>query len=191
MLAFTAHRPTRQLRTYLPNSKDWVVAHVPAPDLTERFLVVDQMARAESLKLGRSLVKVLADRVKGNGRTISGALKRLKLHGKNWMDDAQTLNAVGILDPFFEDCADWDLAEHVLRTAESPEFRVPKINQRDLAVHTLLKVAELPEAKVARTFGVQPAEAFYTANRFAEQIAASTEAREAAQRFVGQVVATL
>lgn len=191
MLAFTGHRPTRQLRSYLPSSKDWVVAHVPAPDLAERFLVVDQMARAEKLKLGRALVKVFADRIKGNGRTLSGALKRLKLHGKIWSDEVQTLHACGLLDPFFVDSSDWDLAEHVLRTAEYPEFRKTKVNQRDMAIYTLLKVAELPEAKVARTFGVQPAEAFYTANRFEEMLSQNQEAQGVQSEFIGRVVATL
>ena len=191
MLAFTAHRPTRQLRAYLPNSKDWVVAHLPAPDVAERFLVVDQMSRAEKLKLGRPLVKVFADRIKGNGRTLSGALKRLKRHGKVWSDDRQTRHACGLLDPFFVDSSDWDLAEHVLRTAEMSEFRKSKANSRDLAIYTLLKVAELPEAKVARTFGVQPAEAFYTANRFADLMASNPEIQSLSDLFIGKVVVSL
>lgn len=191
MLAFTAHRPNRQLRSFLPSSKDWVVAHLPAPELPERFLVVDQIARAEGLKLGRPLVKVFADRIKGNGRTLSGAIKRLKLQGKIWSDDVQTLHACGLLDPFFVDSSDWDLAEHVLRTAELPEFRRAKINQRDMALHTLLKVAELPEDKVARTFGVQPAEAFYTATRFGETLQGSSDLDALCSQFIGKVVATL
>ncbi len=191
LLSFTASRATRQIKSVLPNARAWMIGAVPTADPVERTLVIDQMASAEGLHLAPSLVRLMATRMKGNGRTLSGALKRLRLSNNTWADDSQVLRACGILDPFFSDNSAWDLSERILRTSEDLDFKREVAEPSDLALHTMLRVAGLSESAVARCFGVQPAEAYSIAERF-ELLASKCETtRHMSRQFVGRIVATL
>lgn len=191
MLSFTASKPTRQIKSLLPNLREWTVAQIPAPDPVERTLVIDQMATAEGLHLSPTLVRLMASKMKGNGRTLSGALKRLRLSGTIWTDARQILRACGTLDPFFSDNSAWDLGDRILRTAEEAEFKGLDIRSSHLAIHTMLREAGLGEAAVARCFGVQPAEVYAVAERFELIASGNEETRKLSRRFVHRVVESL
>jgi hypothetical protein len=187
-IGFTAHRASRTLKSFLPSSRDWSVVNIPTPDSQERFLVLDQMARSERMRLSKTLTKVISHRMNGNGRTYAGALKRLKLYGSDWLDEQQVLRAFGMLDPFFVDNSHWDLGELVIRTAELPEFRKSKVNQQELALYTLLKSAELPEVRVASYFGIAANEVFHSAARFEKRLADVPETQDVRNAFVSRVI---
>ncbi|MBI1756001.1 MAG: hypothetical protein HYR64_02725 [Fimbriimonas ginsengisoli] len=166
LLAFTAAKPTRPVRHLLPNLREWMLATMPAPDPTERALVIDRIATGEGLRLSPVLVRLMATRMKGNGRTLAGALKRLRLQGVDWMDDFQVLRACGTLDPFFADSSDWDLVEAVVRTLDRAIAPNADLDRGGLALHLLLHGAALNESHVARRFGIEPAKAYAAAARF-------------------------
>ncbi len=191
MLSFTAPKATRQIKSLLPSIRDWTIGNLPAPDPLERILVIDQMASAEGLHLSPTLARMMATKMKGNGRTLSGALKRLKLSGTLWTDDRQILRACGTLDPFFSDNSAWDLGERILRAADEVEFKGLETRPAHLALHTMLREAGLGEACVARCFGVQPAEAYAIAERFELVASSSEETRRLSKRFVQRVVESL
>ena len=191
MLAFTLPRPTRALMGLLPMERSWNVAALEAPAAPERVMLIEQMALAEGLCLSPRLVRILATRMHGNGRTLSGALKRLRLAGASWLDAAATLRACGLLDPFFADNAAWDLKGVVARLAERHRTRFGRVLPADLAIYTMLRVANLGEADVARALGIEPSAAYLRASRFGQEVAADPIVATYVERFVELAVESL
>ncbi len=191
MLAFTLPKPTRLLRSFLPSVRDWTVATMSAPEPSERILLLNQMSQAESLVLSPRLVKIIAVQMHGNGRTLSGALKRLRLSGSSWLDSRATLRACGLLDPFFADNSSWDLRIKILRAAEQNRAQFNRILPSDLAIYTMLKEASLCEADVARCMSIEPAEAYLRASRFAKEVERCDLTAGNVRQFVDLVVENL
>ncbi|MHB8637598.1 MAG: hypothetical protein ACYC96_14105 [Fimbriimonadaceae bacterium] len=174
MLSFTTAKSGRSLRILLPEPRAWTWAAIRTPERAERVQVLQHMAAAEHLTMSAPLTRLLASRLRGNGRTLIGALKRLKLYGANWHDPALTLHACGILDMFFRDDSDWDLRETVFNACR------PGAHGADLAMYLMLREAALSEAHVAQFFGVQPSVAYQRATALAAAISQSPELREEA-----------
>ena len=145
MLSFTATRPTRPLKSLLPSCQTWIVANIKAPDPRERMVVVSQISTAEGVSISQGLARLLAYKMKGNGRTLVGALKRLRLYGPTWLDSRATLKACGILDPFFVDNSAWDLKEQIYRISQQSDFRHGRASASDMAIFTMLREACLSE----------------------------------------------
>lgn len=191
MLAFTMPRMTRAISGLLPLERQWSKTILEAPAADERALLIEQMANAESLALSPRLVRILASRMHGNGRTLSGALKRLRLSGSAWLDSSATLRACGLLDPFFADNPAWDLKGGIGRLAERNRTRFGRVLPADLAIYTMLRVADLAESDVARAQGIEPSAAYLRATRFASEVSADPVVATYLQRFVEIVVESL
>lgn len=185
LLSFTAPKLTRQIKALLPMSRDWVVATLSEPAACERFLIVRQMAAVEGLILSDTLTSILSRRLKGNGRTIQGALKRLRLSHATWVGDHRTLEACGVLGPFFEEGSAWDLRDHIVETAERAESSCCK---QGLIAHTMLRVALLPEAEVAGYLQIEQSEAYGRALRFGKQRGGCELTARETEHFVREVV---
>lgn len=188
MLAFTAPKRTRHLSAILPSAKDWMVGTISEPAPSERMLIIAQLAEAQGLSLSTSLTRVVANRMRGNGRTLVGALRRLRLHGPLWNDVGGTLKACGLLEPFFADSGSWDLRGHILsvaKTFNASEFGVPI---SDLVAFTMLKEAALCEVDVARSLKIEPGEAYARCARFEKQYKTSEQALLAVRNFAESVV---
>jgi energy-coupling factor transporter ATP-binding protein EcfA2 len=188
-LCFTAPKVSRSIKSFLPLSRTWFIAPIDTPKPCERELVIRQMAATEDLDLSDVLVKLLAQRMLGNGRTLQGALKRLKLSGQKCGDIQHVLRACGVLNPFFADCSSWDLRDHILEIAAAcaPDRR----SAEDLAVYTMLRIALLPEACVAQYLDLPPAQAYARAADFEQRLSESSEARQNVRQFLSQVVDAL
>ncbi len=191
ILAFTSPKPSRALKAFLPSARDWTIVSMGAAEPAERLLLLDQMSTAEGLALSPRLTKVMADQMLGNGLTLAGALKRLRLSGTNWLDSNATLRALGLLDPFFADNSSWDLKHKVLRVAEHSKFQFSKVSSSDLALYTMLHEAGLNEIEVARATGVEPAEAYLRASKFKARLADCETSRVYVKQFVDLVVEEL
>lgn len=191
MLAFTLPRPTRALSGLLPLERSWLVTTLQEPAAQERASLIEQMAAADGLSLSPRLVRIIATRMYGNGRTLSGALKRLRLAGATWLDAESTLRACGLLDPFFADNPGWDLKGKVVRLAERNRARFGRVLPADLAIYTLLRVACLAEADVARALGVEPSAAYLRAGRLAQEIAGDPGTAGYVARFAELVVESI
>jgi hypothetical protein len=185
MLSFTTAKAGRSLRVLLPSPRSWVWAAIQAPQPSERVLVLRHMAAAEHLSLSEPLVRLLASRLRGNGRTLLGALKRLKLYGAEWQDSALTLRACGILDMFFRDNSDWDLCEAISNACRPSPFGA------DLAIYLMLREATLSEANVAQFFGMAPSAAYQRASFIANAMAQSPELSEEAVSASSRAVRSL
>ena len=191
MLAFTLPRPTRALGGLLPLERTWATATLQAPAAQERATLIAQMAVGEGLALSPRLVRVLATRMHGNGRTLSGSLKRLRLAGSAWLDATSILRACGLLDPFFADNPAWDLKGVVVRLAESNRVRFGRVLPADLAIYTMLRVAGLAEGDVARALGIEPSAVYLRASRFSAEIVADPIVANYIERFSELVVESL
>ena len=191
LLAFTLPRPTRALAGLLPLERNWATATLQAPAVQERATLIEQMAIGEGLVLSPRLVRVLATRMHGNGRTLSGALKRLRLAGSSWTDSTSILRACGLLDPFFADNPAWDLKGVVARLAEKNRVRFGRVLPADLAIYTMLRVAGLAESDVARALGIEPSAAYLRASRLAVEIGEDAVAATYVERFSELVVESL
>ena len=191
LLAFTSPKPSRALRSFLPCAREWTMAAMGAAEPAERVLLLHQMSAAEGLVLSPRLSKVIADQMHGNGRTLAGALKRLRLSGTNWLDPNATLRAFGLLDPFFADNGIWDLKHKILRVAESSRDLFRDISSTDLALYTMLHEAGLSEVSVARAAGIEPADAYLRASSFRLNLAESEVLRNYVRQFVDLVVESL
>jgi hypothetical protein len=184
ILAFTLPKPNRQLKGFLPNYRDWAICTMSEPQAAERVLLLGHMSTAEGLSLSPSLIHVIATSMCGNGRTLSGALKRLRLSGPIWLDSHSTLQACGLLDPFFADSPDWDLKLKILKVADANRLMFPKAAITDLALVVMLHEAGLAEADVARCLGISPADAYLRATRFKKH----TQTDAATRGYVNQLV---
>lgn len=191
MLAFTLPKPTRSLSNLLPSERSWITTPLEAPTASERALLIEQMAVAEGLSLSGRLTQIVAAQMHGNGRTLSGALKRLRLAGTSWLDASATLRACGILDPFFSDNPDWDLKLKISRLAEQNRARFGRVLPNDLAIYTMLREASLAEAEVAQALGIEPSAAYLRASRFAKDVGSNPLAASYVERFVEIVVESL
>jgi len=191
ILGFTHTKPNRQIKAFLPYVRDWGIACIGEPAADERVVLLNHMATAEGLSLSPRLVKILAHQLHGNGRTLSGALKRLRSQNDSWLDADATLRALGLMDPFFADNSSWDLKIKILRIADQAKSQFPRVNHQDLAIYTMLHIAGLGEADVARAAGVKPAAAFQRAARFQEQAAKCDTTPAYVRQFVELVVSSL
>jgi len=191
ILALTHAKPSRQIKNFLPGGRDWTIAAMGEPLPAEREQLFSQMSAAEGLILAPRLIRMLADQMHGNGRTISGALKRLRLSGSTWIDANETLKAIGVLDPFFADNSAWDLKMKVLRIAEQSRAQFTRTAPLDLALYTMNHVAGLSENDVARSASITPAEAYQRVNRFKQQVETCETTSAQARRFAELVVESL
>ena len=160
------------------------------PDSQEREVVVNHMAQAEGVVLASELKRILAHRLEGNGRTLTGALKRLRLNGTHWVGSESVLRACGILNPFFAANSAWDLRDHVWEVAAAPPEDLQN-GSADLAVYAMLKIAQLSEADVARYLEIEPARAYAIVQKVESNLREDSHARSRADAFVERVVATL
>lgn len=192
LLSFTETKLTRAIRNTLPSHRDWVIAVIKAPSPSERLQINSFMAQFEGLRMTDELNRILAYRLEGNGRTVHGALKRLKLTQSHWIDARATLKACGILNPYMTASSGWDLREHIFETAQALESELRKVTTPfDLALFVMLRVALLAECEVAKFFRVEPAKAFNYATRFESKVASSPTLERVVDQFVQRVISTL
>ena len=191
MLSFTSAKLSRSIRSFLPHPREWAICWIGIPEPEERVSLINLMATAGGLVLSPNLVEVIAHQMHGNGLTISGALKRLRLSGPSWQEGAATLRACGLLDPFFADNSSWDLGHKILKAADATRTMFSQFPALDLAAYTMLRIACLSEAQVARGLGVEPAVAYLKASRFEREIERDPLKSEAVRQFVDLVVAQL
>lgn len=191
MLAFTGSSANLQIKSFLPDCREWVISTIRPPQPDERVLVLNQACAAEDLVLSPRLILIIARQMHGNGCTLAGALKRLRLSGPRWLDSQATLKACGLLEPFFADNANWDLRLKILRTAEGIRSMFPGISHVDLALFTMLREACLSESSVARVAGLEPAEAYLRASRFSRQVEDNERLQDVVRQFIDLVVESL
>ncbi len=188
LLSFTVPRSTRQLRHHLPSLHLWTIASMTEPAVAERLVIVNRMAEAEGLTISTGLAKLLALRMKGNGRTLIGAMKRLRLHGALWIDGFAIIRACGILNPFFADNSAWDLKDRMAEAGTLTRPLYPALPWIQLMTYAMLREACLPESEVAHFFDVNPAVAYQRAASFQARFEKDEAVELGYRQYIDQVV---
>lgn len=192
LLAFTEPRVTRAMRQSLPTFREWVVAEIAEPSAAERARIVRKMSESLGIALDDDLVRILACRMAGSSTALKGALTRLSLQSADWVGSLATVRACGVLDLFFASNPEWDLREHVSDCARLlPAEDMAHVSPFDLAVYTMLRIALLPEDRVAKFFRIEPAKAYGYAGRFEERVLSCSAVAGVASRFLDRLAAQL
>jgi chromosomal replication initiation ATPase DnaA len=193
MLSFTASAMDRQIKSLLPQFRDWTVVPIKSPTCAERVLVVRQMCKSEGLTLSDSLVDLIAKKVNGNGRTYIGALKRLRLQQSIWLTVQEVLRACGVLNPFLSNNSSWDLREHIIRivSAVLHNKNVHNCDAIEISAYLMLREAWLSEAQIADYVNTQPKTVYAMAAKVEQAIALNDEIRILLMRLISDIVDSL
>lgn len=178
----------REVRSLLPSSKDWIIVQIGVPTTAERSVIVSQICRRHEVHLGPDVNQLIAQRLEGNGSTLVGAIKRLRLHSQDWEGSFAALLACGILDPYFASSSGWDLREAIAKVAHEQKGIIPRNRVKDLCLYIMLHVAQLNEAAAAQFFRIEPSEAFQRASSFARTVSQTEWESDAVQRIVSETV---
>lgn len=182
-LIMTANPSVSELRRALPYFGRWTISRIASPATSERRVVAELMASSTGLKLADPLLGLLSGKLTGNGRSINGALKCLRLEGESWQTDEEVLRACGVLYPFFLDNGSFDLGHTIFDCARN------LVDQpAELAAYTMRRISGLPEDAVARHLEVSPSEVFRMANRITRKLGQSDELRRQAEKLAHMVV---
>lgn len=129
-------------------SNRWHLAAIQAPTPGERQCIAHRIALEEGLILHPSIASLIATHLNGNGRSIRGALLRLKILRSDWGQDADFAEACGRLGPFLIGEDGWDPRD-VVQEAVNYVFlawpEAPPVGRRAVlafALHKLLRLAE-------------------------------------------------
>ncbi|MBS1717706.1 MAG: hypothetical protein JSS72_08240 [Armatimonadetes bacterium] len=190
LLSLTSTRSVRHLRNFLPYPKDWAIGYVPEATENERIVVLEHMARTEGLTVDPTLIRLLAARLHRNGRTLIGALLRLKLSGNFWVGEEAILRGLATLEMFFPEGEDAELRNAIVWAAQSQDFRKSGLDATELAIYGMLRCASIPENAVARYFDLEPASCFYIANKI-EKVVSQPAGATLRSMFISKVVARL
>lgn len=191
MLAITAPSLSRQLAGYLPAQHEWLISKIVPPAAAEREVVVRQLAADAKAELSDELVWVLAHKMRGNGRTLTGAVNRLKLADDDWTGASKTLKGCGLLKPFFADNSGWDLRVHIFEVAERNHPHLDLAFKRQLLIYTMLREAMVHEMDVAQFFEMEPARAYGSAIQFWEKLQHCEDSQILLRNFIVQAVDAL
>ncbi len=160
MLGIAGEKPSFLVRSFLPSPRDWAIESMGEPSVSERELVVRQIAANEDLYVGKPIVRLIARHLNGNGRSILGALQRLGLVKQDWCRREDVLPACGALMPYLLGRDGWDLRDEIsdgVNRALSGFGLHDPTSAAHIGAYLMLFEAGLSEAEVAIFMGVPPA----------------------------------
>jgi energy-coupling factor transporter ATP-binding protein EcfA2 len=187
-LVFTGSRMSRHVRGVLPGSRRWTIATIASPPIVEREEFVRYVAPYLEMRLSGPLIRHIAKTMNGNGRTVCGALNRLRMRQNEWLDDESTVRALGILSPFCADCADWDLRDLIAEAATTCGLAADPVRRKGILAYTMLNIALLPEMEVAQFLGVIPGAAYGLSVKCQNEMATNAQNREELRVFLQAIV---
>lgn len=187
LVSITAPRITRGTRNMLPNHRQWNIVAIEAPEARERQVIVDKLAQQEGITLAPLLQKLIAQQMNGNGRTICGALHRLRLYDSQFTSSEAILRALGMIDIFFRDNSSWDLKGTIRAAAK----QTGASDELAMAVYAMHRNADLPEGEVARAVELMPGEVYNRSTAFGKELQASATSRQRYKEFVRKVLELL
>ncbi|MBL8064254.1 MAG: hypothetical protein JNM34_00195 [Chthonomonadaceae bacterium] len=158
LVAWTSEGADHRTRSLLGLGPGWELAELQCPGLDEKELLVMRIAAELGVELSDLVVKVVARHVYGNGRSVRGALQRLKLVKKDWTSDLDVIPACGVLSPYLLGHDGWDPRDHVhdavLSCTAGDSISLP------LSCHLMLVEMGLPEREVAEFVKLPPGKAY-------------------------------
>lgn len=163
MLSFAGARVGRSLKAFVPFSREWNWALIAEPTCDERELVVRQIATTERMLLSQATTRLIARHLHGNGRSVSGALKRLKMYRSDWSDRDAVCQACGVLMPYLLGRDGWDPRDHVFEAVSQTVAGVdgaPSGTVQDITAYLLWSEIGLSEDEIATFLRVTPSSVY-------------------------------
>lgn len=165
LTSFTLTGPSRGLADVLPRPHLWTTCCMGEPDVPSRALILHQIASTEGLTLPIPVIRFLARRLVGTGRTFVGAVHRLRLLPGNWSDPAIVSQALGLLTPFLDNQGGWDLRDQAHEAlsawyANSTSSDVRSLSEQDWGAYLLHILFRLNEEEVATYYRMSPGRVF-------------------------------
>lgn len=132
---------------------------ITVPTSSERELIVINVALSLGLQLHRTLARLIAKHVDGNGMSILGALNRLALYGNDWSCESNLPRALGITLPFLRGRDGWDLRDAVQEAVTSALLGSKESDRLcGWLCWSLRGLLKLPEDQVAAFVNLSPGE---------------------------------
>ena len=175
LIALSLDDEVTEVRRFLPSPKEWGVQTIDDPNVSEREAIVRQIASDERLALSSPVVHLLSRHLCGNGRSIRGALRTLKLEQQDWSLREQACAACGVLMPYLSGRDGWDVrdlvAEAVSRTFERrPD---PGVSHSHICAYIMLIAMKLNEADAAAFLGQSPSSVYGMSSKVRKMLADS------------------
>lgn len=161
LLAWSSSEGSRKARTALPSLQHWVLAEIEKPKTSERTQVALQIAGMNSLLISRSIATLMARHLHGNGRSILGAVQRLRLVKSNWMAREDVIPACGVLSPYLLGQNGWDPRDHVFdAVTRVTSGRTCAFTKNEICSYLMLEEMGLSENEVATFLRLAPSAAY-------------------------------
>jgi hypothetical protein len=167
MLAIGSSTGTLPERSQMSLGREWHVARIRTPQASERIEVVRRIAAIEGIQLSESMLRLMSTHLHGNGHSLLGALRRLRLVKSAWQEPTDVMHACGLLSPYMMGQDGWDPRDAVFEgVSRSIPFETADKSRRfDLCAYFMLVEMGLSEQQVATFFGVSPGEVYAMAVR--------------------------
>ncbi|MCC6404292.1 MAG: hypothetical protein IT207_09820 [Fimbriimonadaceae bacterium] len=94
-------------------SRPWKFVSIEPPCDSEKLAIVRSLASGMDLQLSDEVGMLIARHLRGNGRSLIGALERLKLMRQEWSQPSDVLLACGVLRPYWLGSGGWDARDTV------------------------------------------------------------------------------
>jgi len=161
LLAWTTNESAKRLRTLLPAGREWATVQIGEPSIDERELVVLQIANESEVSLSRAISRLMARHLNGNGRSIRGAIQRLRLVKSDWSVNRDVIPACSVLSPYLLGHNGWDPRDHV-QEAVTRTFSEPTegLQRNDVSCYLMMHEMGLSETEVAGFLKVPPSKAY-------------------------------
>lgn len=148
---------SRQIRGWLPNSREWTIGQIAEPSRSDRELIVRHFARRADAVISDRLARWLGRYLDGNGRTIMGAIQRLRLMSSHWVSDRSELFGCGLLLSSGAARDGWDPRDAIQESVERFAGRTRMISSDEilsLSVFLMIDQFGLSESSVAGYHGL-------------------------------------
>lgn len=153
----------KSLFCLLPFARRWKQAEMTEPSAQERHEILRSMCRRLQLNLADDVLQVVSRLIRGDGRVLLGAVKRLELISRR-VTDISPIRAAGALDPLVSKDSGFDLRDVVV---DCVSLSVPaKLRRSDAAFQDQLTTfvlrdeAMFAESNVAEYLGYTPGEIY-------------------------------
>ena len=161
-------------RVISPTHHQWHLAQILEPSPVERQCIAHQIAQDEEIQLHPSIEALIATHLNGNGRSMRGAMLRLKLIQNDWLEDDDFAEACGVLMPFLIGEDGWDPRD-VAQEAVNHVFLAwpdtPPIGKRAALSFALNQLIRLPEEDVARFLRISTGQVYRHCRNVSERLA--------------------
>lgn len=157
---------------------NWEIEAIGSPSRSEREQIVSQIATSEKVKLSRELSHLIAAHMNGNGRSIRGALLRLKLIKGDWSRLGDLAEASGILMPYLIGEDGWDIRDVVRdAVAQTLADRHFDLTENHLCAYFLRHEIHLREQEVADFLRLTAGQVYRLCNQTAHGLKDPANAR--------------